>query len=212
MFARESSKGEALTGQSSKHDGRAALRILASVAPAIALISAVVNILALTGALYMLQVYARVLPSRSLPTLVLLSVLAAGLFLFQGMLEAIRSQILVRLGSRLDRRLSPLAHNAVMRMPLLGHQPNGTMQPIQDVDTMRAFLQGQGPIAFFDIPWMPIYIGVVFLLHPVVGWVTLSGAEILLALALLTERLVRKPSQSASALAERRNIIVDASE
>ena len=212
MFARESSKGEALTGQSSKHDGRAALRILASVAPAIALISAVVNILALTGSLYMLQVYDRVLTSRSVPTLVLLSVLAAGLFLFQGMLEAIRSQILVRLGSRLDRRLSPLAHNAVMRMPLLGHQPNGTMQPIQDVDTMRAFLQGQGPIAFFDIPWMPIYIGVVFLLHPVVGWVTLTGAAILLALALLTERLVRKPSQSAGALAKRRNIIVDASE
>jgi ATP-binding cassette subfamily C protein len=99
-----------------------------------------------------------------------------------------------------------------MRMPLLGHQPNGTMQPIQDVDTIRTFLQGQGPIAFFDIPWMPIYIAVVFMLHPVVGWVTLSGAAILFCLALITERLVRKPTQSAVNLAKRRTSIVEASE
>jgi ATP-binding cassette subfamily C protein len=204
--------GETLTGQSSNHDGHAALRILASVAPAVALISAVVNILALTGSLYMLQVYDRVLTSRSVPTLVLLSALAGGLFVFQGLLEAIRSQIFVRLGSRLDRRLSPLAHAAVMRMPLLGHQPNGTMQPIQDVDTIRGFLQGQGPIAFFDIPWMPIYIAVVFMLHPVVGWVTLAGAAILFCLTLLTERLVRKPTQAAVTLAKRRSSIVEASE
>lgn len=119
-----------MSEKAARHEGQAALRILAGVAPAIAVISAVVNLLALTGSLYMLQVYDRVLTSRSVPTLVLLSVLAGGLYLFQGLLEAIRSQIFIRLGSRLDRQIGPMAHAAVMRLPLLGHQPNGTMQPI----------------------------------------------------------------------------------
>ncbi|MCC6890674.1 MAG: type I secretion system permease/ATPase [Hyphomicrobiales bacterium] len=191
---------------------RSSLAMLARVMPAVGIISAVVNVLALTGSLYMLQVYDRVLTSRSLQTLVLLSVLTVGLFLFQGALETIRGMIFLRLGSRLDRRLSPLAHRAVMQMPLLGQKPNGSLQPIQDVDTIRSFLQGQGPIAIFDIPWMPIYIGVVFLLHPLLGWVTLIGAAILLALTLITEMLVQKPAQTAVAASRERSSIAESSQ
>lgn len=196
----------------SGNEVRSALLMLARLTPAIAIISAIVNVLALTGSLYMLQVYDRVLTSRSVPTLALLSLLAIGLFLFQGVLEAVRSQIFVRLGSRLDRRLAPLAHNAVMRLPLLGQGPSNTLQPIHDVDTIRGFLQGQGPIAIFDLPWMPIYIGVVFLFHPVVGWITLAGALVLLALTLITETLVRKPTQVAVAAFRERETIAEASE
>jgi ATP-binding cassette subfamily C protein len=153
---------------------KTALRMLGRFVPAIAIISAVVNVLALTSSLYMLQVYDRVLTSRSVPTLILLSLLALGLFAFQGGLEAIRGQIFVRLGSRFDRRVAPLAHHAITQLPLLGHQTGSALQPIQDVDTIRGFLQGQGPIAIFDMPWMPFYIGIVFLLHPIIGWVTVT--------------------------------------
>lgn len=190
---------------------KAALLMLARLVPAIAIISAVVNILALTSSLYMLQVYDRVLSSRSVPTLVVLSLLTIGLFLFQGALETIRGRIFVRLGSRVDRRLSPLAHGAVMQLPLHGKQ-TGSLQPIQDVDTIRGFLQGQGPLAIFDIPWMPIYIGVVFLLHPLLGWITLGGAATLLSLTLLTEKLIQKPSQTASLSLKNRLAIAEASQ
>ena len=168
---------------------RAALGALGPVVPTLALISCVVNILALTGSFYMLQVYDRVLSSRSVETLVALSVLTIGLYVFQGFLEVIRAQIFVRIASRLDRKLAAKAHDAVMRLPLYGGSRAEALQPMRDVDTIRTFLAGAGPIALFDIPWMPLYIGFVFLLHPILGIVTLIGALFMLALTLTTEKL-----------------------
>lgn len=191
------------TNQPSK-DVKAALKTLTRFMPALAVISAVVNVLALTSSLYMLQVYDRVLTSRSVPTLVLLSVLTLGLFLFQGIIEAVRGQIFVRLGSRLDLRLAPLVHDAIAQLPLISPAKGSAQQPVHDVDAMRNFLQGQGPIAIFDMPWMPLYLAILFLLHPIIGWVTLGGAAILLSLTLLTEWLVRNPTRVAAGASKAR--------
>lgn len=161
-----------------------------------ALISGTVNILALTGSFYMLQVYDRVLSSRSIPTLIALSVLAGALYLFQGALEVTRAQLLVRLGGRVDRRLIEAAHDAAMRLPLLGRHGGDAQQPIRDVDTIRGFLSGQGPVAILDMPWMPLYIAFVFILHPVLGWVTTGGALVLVGLTIWTEKLTQAPTQA----------------
>jgi ATP-binding cassette, subfamily C, type I secretion system permease/ATPase len=175
-------------------------------------VSGVVNILALTGSFYMLQVYDRVLTSRSVPSLLALSMLAVMLFLFQGGLEVVRSQILVRLSSRLDRRLTPLAHGAVMRLrSVTGAQGNAT-QPLRDVDSIRAYLSGQGPVAILDMPWMPLYVAFAFILHPVLGFMTIGGAVFLIAVTLLTEKLMRAPGEAAAGVSKQRWAIAEASD
>ena len=177
---------------------RAAIGSLGALVPTIAVISAIVNILALTGSFYMLQVYDRVLSSRSIPTLIAMSALAIGLYVFQGLLEIVRGQIFVRLASRADRELSLKAHDAAMRLPLYGGSRSEAMQPLRDVDTVRSFLAGAGPIALFDMPWLPLYMGFVFLLHPVLGIVTTCAAVVMFGLALTSEKLVRAPAAAAT--------------
>lgn len=175
-----------------------------------AIISGTVNLLALTGAFYMLQVYDRVLLSKSVPTLVALSLLALGLYVFQGALEVARSQLLVRIGSRVDRKLMNGAHNAAMRLALLGRRGIEAQQPIRDIDTIRGFLGGQGPVAILDLPWMPLYVAFIFLLHPLLGLIALAGAIGLIGLTLWTERLARKPTQALVSAASHRISLVEA--
>ena len=177
---------------------------LGPLVPTVALISCVVNILALTGSFYMLQVYDRVLSSRSIPTLVALSALAIGLYIFQGALEVIRGQIFVRLASRVDRQLSAKAHDAILRLPLFGGSRSEALQPMRDVDTVRSFMSGAGPVALFDVPWMPLYIGFVFLLHPVLGVVTCAGALVMFALTMISERMVKQPAADATTASSER--------
>jgi ATP-binding cassette subfamily C protein len=167
-------------------------------------VSGVVNVLALTGSFYMLQVYDRILTSHSVPTLLALSLLAAILFLFQGGLEVLRGQVLVRLASRMDRRLTPLAHDAVMRMRSFTGAQGNAVQPIRDVDSIRTYLSGQGPVAILDMPWMPLYVAFVFVLHPLLGWITVLGALFLIGITLLTEHLTRAPGEAAMTVARKR--------
>src|ERR1700742_251667 len=109
---------------------------------AIALFSGMSNILMLSGALFMLEVYDRVLPSRSVPTLVALLILVIGLYGAQGVIDAIRSRILVRVGNSLDEAMSMRVYNAIVRLPLkMGARGDGA-QPIRDLDTVRGFLSG----------------------------------------------------------------------
>jgi ATP-binding cassette, subfamily C, bacterial PrsD len=191
---------------------RRAAGVLAPIIPTLALISCVVNVLALTGSFYMLQIYDRVLSSRSIPTLVALSVLAIGLYLFQGGLEVVRSQVLVRIASRLDRRLTTMTHDAVIRLrSFVGSQGN-PMQPLRDVDAIRNFLSGQAPVAILDMPWIPLYLAFVFLLHPILGWATLAGALFLISLTFLTERLMRAPTEASSVASRQRWTLAEASE
>ena len=175
----------------------------------IVVISGIVNLLALTGALYMLQIYDRTLASQSLPTLLALSVLAIGLYMFQGILDVVRSQILVRLGAKVDCRLAPLAHRVTVDMPRFGFSTTEALERGRDVDTLRQFLGGQGPIALFDLPWMPVYLAFIYILHPWLGAVVCGGAVVLGVLTLLTEILTRRHSETMHQAAIKRMTIAD---
>jgi ATP-binding cassette subfamily C protein len=178
---------------------------------AIAVFSGMSNILMLTGSLFMLEVYDRVIPSRSVPTLVALLILAGALYAAQGIIDAIRSRILVRVGNSLDEALSLRVYDAIVRLPLrLGGRGEGA-QPIRDLDTVRGFLSGTGPIALFDLPWLPVYLAICFLFHTYIGLTALGGAIILVSLALLTEVLTRRPTRSATQFAAARNTLMEAS-
>ena len=151
-----------------------------------------INLLMLSGPLYMMQVYDRVLTSRSVSTLVALSILVGVLLLFMGALELIRSRLLVRAGARIDAALGTRVFDAILQRRLW-RGDGGSAQPLNDLRTVREFLSGQGPFAFFDAPWVPVYLGVIFLLHPLLFLVAASGALVLFIVALLNETLTRKP-------------------
>ena len=124
----------------------------------VGVMSAMINVLYLTGSFFMLEVYDRVLPSRSVPTLVGLAVIAAVLYAFQGVLDVIRGRVLVRIGASLDEALSGRVFDIVVRLPLKTRTAGDGLQPLRDLDQVRAFLSSLGPTALFDLPWMPLYL------------------------------------------------------
>ncbi len=172
-------------------------------------VSGVINILALTGAFYMLQIYDRALTSGSMPTLVAISILAIGLYVFQGLFDVIRSQILIRVGARLDARIAPLAHEVAIDMPRFGFSTAEALERGRDVDTVRGFLGSQGPVALFDLPWVPVFLIFVYMLHPLLGALTLGGAFVLTVLTVITELLTRRLSGSTQQALVTRNTIAD---
>ena len=176
----------------------------------VAVMSGVINILYLTGSFYMLEVYDRVLPSRSIPTLIALSILAVALYAFQGVMDMIRSRVLVRIGAALDERLSGRVFDAVLLMPLRTRLPGDGLASLRDLEQVRAFLSSTGPSALFDLPWMPIYLAVCFLFHPYIGIAALIGAMILASLTIFTEFLTRSPSRSAITHAAMRSTLAEA--
>src|ERR1700693_3611185 len=174
-----------------------ALRACRNAFIGVGVMSCMINLLMLTGSLFMLEVYDRVLPSRSVPTLVALLILVAGLYAAQGIIDMIRSRILVRVGTSLDEALSMRVYNAIIRLPLkVGGKGDGA-QPIRDLDSVRSFLSGIGPVAMFDLPWMPVYLAICFLFHTYIGLTALLGAIILVVLTLLTEVFMRRPAKVA---------------
>src|SRR6185503_14029984 len=170
-----------------------------------------INLLYLTGSIFMLEVYDRVLPSRSIPTLVGLIVLASGLYMAQGVLDMIRSRILGRVGTAIDEALNKRVFDTIVRLPLLVGNRNEGLQPLRDLDNIRSFLGGMGPGAFFDLPWLPLYLAICFAFHVLLGVTALIGAVILVSLTLFTEYLSRKPAYEAMGLAARRNDLASAS-
>jgi ATP-binding cassette subfamily C protein len=177
----------------------------------IGLFSILINVLMLTGSLYMLEVYDRVLPSRSVPTLIGLSILTAALFLFQAVLEATRGRLLVRIGNQLDFELGTRIYDLVVRLPLRARPGSDSVQPVRDLDTIRSFLSGAGPTALFDLPWLPLYLAICFGFHFWIGLTALVGALILVALTLLTEVLSRRPVKSVNAHSAARMRFAEAS-
>jgi ATP-binding cassette subfamily C protein len=172
----------------------------------VGLFSAVSNILMLTGSVFMLEVYDRVLPSRSVPTLIGLCVIAAFLFAMLGILDLIRSRIMVRIGSSLDEALSGRVYETLIRLPLKAGNRSDGLQPLRDLDSLRSFLSGSGPIAFFDLPWLPVYLAICFVFfHFWIGMAALGGAIILVSLTILTERWTKKPMQDSTQHALARN-------
>lgn len=158
---------------------------------AVALASGVVNLLTLSGSVFMMEIYDRVLPSRSIPTLIGLVVILVLLLAFLAFFDTIRSRILVRLGLSLDEQLSPLVFEVVVRNALRPDADGDGQQPQRDLDQVRAFLTSAGPGALFDLPWIPLYLFICFLFHPWIGVTALAGASLLVIVTILTEVLTR---------------------
>jgi PrtD family type I secretion system ABC transporter len=154
-----------------------------------------INLLMFVGPLYMLQVYDRVLTSRNEMTLVMLTLIALAMLGVFGVLELVRSRVLVRIGCQLDRKLKDRVFSSVFAQSR--GTGSGSAQALRDLDSVREFLTGAGLIAFFDAPWVPLFLAVVFLFHPLLGAVALAGALIILALALTNEMVTRKPLTDA---------------
>jgi ATP-binding cassette subfamily C protein len=176
----------------------------------VALFSGIVNILALTGPLYMMQVYDRVLSSRSVPTLVMLSLVAGFLYCMQGVLDVVRARILVRLGATLDEKLGERVYRVIVGMPLRMRGGIEGLQPLRDLDAIRNFMTGQGPIAIFDLPWLPVYLLLVYLLHPVLGLFATLGAVVLCLFTWQTDRRSKGPARDLAKEASQRIALAEA--
>src|SRR4051812_23053940 len=188
-----------------------ALRACRTAFVGVGLMSCMINLLYLTGSIFMLEVYDRVLPSRSIPTLVGLIVLASFLYMAQGVLDMIRNRILGRGGTALDEALNKRVFDTIVRLPLLVGSRNEGLQPLRDLDNVRSFLGGMGPSAFFDLPWLPLYLAICFAFHVMIGVTALVGAVILVGLTIVTEFMSRQPAKEAMGLAAQRNDIAQSS-
>jgi ATP-binding cassette, subfamily C, type I secretion system permease/ATPase len=165
-------------------------------------ISLVTNLLMLTGPLFMLQIYDRVLASGSVETLAALLVLVTGLFTFMGLLELVRARVLVRVGLRIDRLVGKALFESVLSVaPAVGGARQ--TQALRDLEQIRQFAGGPVPSAAFDAPWVPIYFAVLFLFHSLLGLVALAGALVLVVLSVINEALSRRPLQEVSKLSTR---------
>ena len=159
--------------------------------------SLVINLLMLAGPVYMMQIYDRVIATKSYPTLGALTVLVLGLLCFMGVIEMIRSRVLVRVGGLIDAKLGERVFDALIRRSQFSPNADGS-QPLSDLKSLREFLSGMGPLALFDAPWVPIYLVVILLLHPLLFLVAAVGATLLFAIALVNELRTRKPQTEAS--------------
>jgi ATP-binding cassette, subfamily C, type I secretion system permease/ATPase len=169
-----------------------------------ALVSGASNILALTGPLYMLEVYNRVLPSRSNLALAALTLVMLALYALAGALDFVRLRLLARAARRFDARLSARVFAVLQSAPIVSRSRGDGLQPLRDLDQIRAFLASPGPTALFDMPWMPLYLGVVYLMHPLLGAFATASAALLVAVMLLAERKSAAPLQTAAQSARRR--------
>tara|TARA_B110001469_G_scaffold23590_1_gene24269 strand:- start:3140 stop:4879 length:1740 start_codon:yes stop_codon:yes gene_type:complete len=160
--------------------------------------SAFINFLMLVPALYMLQLYDRVLTSGSESTLVMLTLIVVVLFLTMGGLEWARGMILVRVSARLETLINVRLFGATFRYALLGAGKEAGAQPLDDLSGLRQFLTGQGLFAFFDAPWMPIYIAVLFIFHEWYGWFAIGTVILLIIIAFINERLTNEPIMEAN--------------
>ncbi len=176
----------------------------------VAIFSGMINVLMLTGAFFMLQVYDRVLTSGSVPTLVALALLAAFLFMMMGVLDLIRGRMLVRIGASLDEDLGGRAFDTLVKIPLKTGNKGEGLQPLRDLDAIRSFLSGPGPTAFFDMPWMPVYLAIIFAFHTLLGVTAIIGALVLVTMTIATHFLTRKPTADATQYAQSRNGLAEA--
>jgi PrtD family type I secretion system ABC transporter len=173
------------------------------------LFSLFINLSMLIAPLYMMQVYDRVLASRSIETLIMLTVLAAGLLLVAMLVEIARSRVLVRVGARLDTALSSGLFSDTVGLRPRG-EDSAASQPLRDLEALRTFLTGAGVLALFDAPWTPIFLAILFLFHPLLGAIALGGGVIIFAIAYLSERIVRAPLAQAGVSTRWSNQLVDA--
>ena len=157
-----------------------------------------INALMLVPTFYMLQVYGRVVTGGSLTTLAMLTIILTVLLVTMGLLEWVRSRIMVRVSTRLDVLLSRDVYRASFKRALDSGGMDASAQPLSDLTGLRQFMSGNGLFAFFDAPWLPIYVAVLFLFHPWYGWTAIGCAVILLALAYINEQSTGKVLAAAN--------------
>jgi PrtD family type I secretion system ABC transporter len=178
----------------------------------IALFSGVINVLMLSGSLYMLQVYDRVIPSRNVATLLGLSLMVLFAYLVQGYFDALRARMLCRVATLFDAGLQRSIHTALATLPLRGVKPMLMQQPLRDLDQIRVFMSGMGPTAFLDMPWIPIFLVALFLFHPAIGMTATIGTVGIIAMTLLTERMSRGAVKAAMDCSAQRQVLADATQ
>lgn len=166
----------------------------------IGVFSAVINMLMLMPAIYMLQLYDSVLTSRNEMTLLMLTLIMLGAYSFMGALEYVRSFVLIRVGAQLDMKLNKRVYTAAFEQSLKQGDGNAG-QALKDLTNLRQFLTGNALFAFFDAPWFPIYLFVIFMFHPGLGVFALCGTAILIALAYINEKISHKPLAEANSMA-----------
>jgi ATP-binding cassette, subfamily C, bacterial PrsD len=178
----------------------------------IAVFSGVINVLMLSGSLYMLQVYDRVIPSRNIATLLGLSLMVLFAYLVQGYFDALRARMLCRVATVFDASLQGSIHAALATLPLRGVKPMLMQQPLRDLDQVRGFMSSMGPTAFLDMPWIPIFLVALFLFHPAIGVTALLGTAAIIAMTLLTERMSRPAAKAAMDSSAQRQVLADATQ
>jgi len=160
-------------------------------------VSLFINLLMLVPSLYMLQLYDRVLASRSQETLLMLTLIVVIMFAVMGTLEFVRSRILIRVGNAIDSQMSTRLFNAMFALANR-HPGKSTAQPLSDLTQIRQFLTGAPLFAFFDIPWLPIYLGIMFLFHPLFGWFSVFAVIVALSLTLINEKRTKAGMEASN--------------
>jgi ATP-binding cassette subfamily C protein PrsD len=188
----------------------AALRANRRALVLLGLVSAAINLLMLTGSFFMIQIYDRVLVSRSLPTLAVLSAMAIAAYLLQGSLDAIRGRVLALIGERIDASVGPTLYRTVVDLPLRAARgAQETLQPFRDLEAIRAFMSSPGPGAFFDMPWLPFYLLLCYVFHPLLGYAAFLAAVVLVFITALTDIRGSSPARRAHEAQSRRNLAAE---
>lgn len=180
-----------------QHELGSALSAFRKAFGQVALYSFVINLLYLLPSIYMLQIYDRVLSSRNETTLLMLTLIVLALYVLFGVMEWIRTGMLIRIGARLDQNLNSRVFSAAMERHV-SRQGGNPAQALQDLTTTRQFVAGAGALAFFDAPWAPIYLIVIAIIHPWLGIAALVAVLILVLLTWINEVLTHKPLTEAN--------------
>jgi len=166
--------------------------------------SGITNLLMLAPAFYMLNIYDKAVGHNSVPTLVVLSIITAVMFVVLGIMESVRSRVLVAVSSRIDKAIAPRLYELSFDVAVRGGG-KGATQPLLDLHGLRQFLTGAQIFGFFDAPWLPIYLLVLFMFHPLLGWMGVAAALLFLSLALLNQKRTAPVLQAANKLARENN-------
>lgn len=189
-----------------RHELKAARRESSDLVLATVIFSIVVNLLMLTGPLYMLQVYDRVLGSRSEATLVALSALVVFLFLVMGILDHVRGRVMAIVGARFQDLLDRRVFAAAMQRSVVAPNDPQAISAQRDLEAIRTFLASPVLLALMDLPWTPFFLAVIFVFHPMMGWLSVAGGLVLVGVTILNQVLSRQPQKeagTASILSER---------
>ena len=186
---------------SNKSDLQTALILCKSAFIWAAFFSMVINVLQLVPTIFMLQVYDRVVPTGNKSTLLMLTLLMVVLFLTMGSLEWVRSQILVRVSTRLETLLNKRLFQVSYKQALFSGGQSASGQALDDLTSLRQFLTGNGLFAFFDVPWVPLYIALMFVFHPLYGWAGIATSIVLIIVAIIQENATAKLLAEANSLA-----------